>query len=151
MLNQEQIESVESRLLNIINSRNSTTEDVIKAVESLQEWYSMQAVLAEKEVLVEDEDEETFTDATEGSIISTVDKVLEGSEYKLFSPVQESSEGHYVATLCGGDNGSGNWPKYLNELVEILHKFDDLDYDAWVIDLDNDCLDDVHTVRIGFN
>ena len=109
MLNKEQIESVESRLLNIINSSNSITEDVIKAAESLQEWYSMQAVLEEKGVLVEDE--ETFTDATEGSIISTVDKVLEGSEYKLFSPVQESSDGHYVAILCGGDNGSGNWPK----------------------------------------
>ena len=59
---------------------------------------------------------------------------------------------HYIVELYGGDNGSGDWKKYFGILEKI---FDKSKYqqtqieNIWLIELVNDCLDDVHTAYVG--
>ena len=68
---------------------------------------------------------------------------------KIHDPIQKSSEGHYVVTLFGGNNGQCNWPGYLMQLINVINAFSEVGYHAWIVDIINDCPDDVHTVRIG--
>ena len=54
-----------------------------------------------------------------------------------------------IACISGGKNGNGVWSEYfegLRKTFEVLNEeFDDI----WVIQLDNDVLDDIHYVYIG--
>ena len=54
---------------------------------------------------------------------------------------------HYIAYIYGGENGPGNWKDYSNWLSELFSNLDG----AILIDLTNDCPDDVWTLRISFN
>lgn len=56
---------------------------------------------------------------------------------------------YYIATIFGGDNGPANWPKYLNQFKKLVNGLKKKFKMIWVIDLENDCLDDVYTLRIG--
>ena len=69
-------------------------------------------------------------------------------------------DGHLIATMYGGANGGGlrgkesNWTFYLSLVRKFLGTI--LDYnngkfckDVWLIDWDNDCCDDVWTLRLG--
>ena len=53
---------------------------------------------------------------------------------------------HYIAFVSGGNNGSSNWRAYFQSLMMIIEECKD----AWIIELDNDCCDDVHYALIGF-
>lgn len=60
--------------------------------------------------------------------------------------VFKAEGGYYIAYIHGGDNGPGSWvyyTEYLNELMKSVP-------DSWVIDLVNDCPDDVWTLRLGY-
>ena len=54
---------------------------------------------------------------------------------------------HYIAYIYGGEHGPGNWKNYSEFLKDLFANLDD----AWVIDLSNDCADDVWTLRLGFD
>lgn len=56
----------------------------------------------------------------------------------------EDKGNHVIITIYGGFNGRGDWSLYLLQITRIIQALD-----AWVIDLINDCLDDVWTLRIG--
>jgi hypothetical protein len=56
---------------------------------------------------------------------------------------------YYIATIFGGDNGSGNWKKYLNEVKKLVNELSKKFSDVWIVDWWNDCLDDVYTLRVG--
>lgn len=60
--------------------------------------------------------------------------------------VEKQKEGHYIATIYGGLNGPGSWEVYLRQICMIVDSLSS----SWVIDLINDCLDDVWTLRLGF-
>ena len=62
------------------------------------------------------------------------------------SPI--SGESHYVIALTGGNNGSPDWVHYLNEL-SIFFVYANEHHKAWLIELKNDCPDDVFYVYIG--
>ena len=53
---------------------------------------------------------------------------------------------HYIAFISGGNNGHSNWRAYFESLMMILEECKH----AWIIDIDNDCCDDVHYALIGF-
>jgi len=59
-------------------------------------------------------------------------------------------EGHYVALICGGNNGDGTWSVYLDQISSIIYSLEEQGYKAWLIRLDNDCPDDVWYAYIGF-
>lgn len=60
--------------------------------------------------------------------------------------VEQQPEGHYIATIYGGLNGCGSWDLYIRQIGMIIDSLQG----SWVIDLNNDCLDDVWTLRLGF-
>ena len=53
---------------------------------------------------------------------------------------------HYIAFICGGNNGSSDWATYFKSLTTIVNSLKD----AWLIEIKNDCCDDVHYALIGF-
>lgn len=52
-------------------------------------------------------------------------------------------------TLCGGLNGSGEWNNYFNDLARIFEELKEKGFDVWVINLENDCLDDIFYCKTG--
>lgn len=60
--------------------------------------------------------------------------------------VEKQPEGHYIATIYGGLNGPGSWEVYIRQICMIVDSLSG----SWVIDLINDCLDDIWTLRLGF-
>ena len=54
-------------------------------------------------------------------------------------------DSHYVLTINGGLNGSGNWKMYLTQLQSIVEAFEE----AYIIDLSYDCLDDIWYLTLG--
>lgn len=60
--------------------------------------------------------------------------------------VEQQAEDHYIVTIYGGLNGCGSWSFYIKQIEIIINTLQD----SWVINLDNDCLDDVWTLQLGF-
>ena len=52
-------------------------------------------------------------------------------------------------TLRGGLNGNGKWSNYLTGIKTVFDTLSDNGFDVWVIDIENDCLDDIFYVKIG--
>ena len=60
--------------------------------------------------------------------------------------VSVSDGDHYIAFVSGGNNGWSNWEAYFQSLTMIVKECKD----AWLIEIKNDCCDDVHYALIGF-
>lgn len=85
------------------------------------------------------------------TIASAVDKAKAkyGKRNRLLSldgVVSVRDGDHYIAFISGGNNGHSNWRAYFESLMMILEECKD----AWIIELDNDCCDDVHYALVGF-
>lgn len=53
---------------------------------------------------------------------------------------------HVVITIYGGENGPGRWQNYLGQIDIIVRAFDG----SWVVDIQNDCPDDLWALRLGW-
>ena len=53
---------------------------------------------------------------------------------------------HYIAFICGGNNGCSDWATYFKCLTTIVNSVKK----GWLIEIKNDCCDDVHYALIGF-
>lgn len=53
--------------------------------------------------------------------------------------------GIVILYICGGLNGRGTWSNYLDQIKTIITHFN-----GWVIKLENDVLDDVWYLQIGY-
>ena len=74
-------------------------------------------------------------------------------QFNDFVKLHDRTEYHapyVVAEFYGGLNGSGNWFKYMKDITTM---FDILqsEYNCWLVNLENDCLDDVFTLKIGIS
>lgn len=69
-------------------------------------------------------------------------------KYKLLEI--SSVNGHDIAQIVGGNNGYHDWVKYFKDLRDIIHVLGQAGFDAWLIQLDNDPLCDIHYAYIGF-
>ena len=58
------------------------------------------------------------------------------------------NERYFVARIYGGLNGAGNWQTYLEDINKLLKDIEK-NYHCWVLQILNDCLDDVWTLEIG--
>ena len=54
-----------------------------------------------------------------------------------------------VLKFYGGLNGCGNWTNYFNDLGRLISYLESKDIHLWLIQIDNDCLDDVFTAYFG--
>ena len=57
-------------------------------------------------------------------------------------------ERYVVARIYGGLNGSGKWETYLEDINKLLKDIEKK-YHTWVVQILNDCCDDVWTLEIG--
>ena len=99
---------------------------------------------------------ETWTEIPNGDIVTRVTRCLEGCEWSgLQLDFVAKVEGfeHKVIHLWGGRNGSGEWNKYLVDMLSFINKLKDESIgqfkNAYVISLKNDCADDVFSLYIG--
>lgn len=81
--------------------------------------------------------------------------------YKIENEAIKSgrSKPYFIATIYGGLNGCGKWADYCNALSALFSeggyakydpkKCEGMNYHNWMIELKNDCLDDVWTAVIG--
>ena len=60
--------------------------------------------------------------------------------------VKQQTEGHYIVTIYGGLNGGGSWNLYIRQIGMIIDSLQG----SWVIEIHNDCLDDLWTLQLGF-
>lgn len=58
------------------------------------------------------------------------------------------NERYCVARIYGGLNGTGKWEEYLEDINKLLKDIKK-NYHTWVLQILNDCLDDVWTLEIG--
>lgn len=71
---------------------------------------------------------------------------------KLSSVHQVEDGGHFIITIFGGCNGGGDNKKlvlYLAAVKKLVKRLVEKFGHVWLIDWDNDCLDDVWTLRLG--
>lgn len=58
------------------------------------------------------------------------------------------NERYCIARIYGGLNGTGKWEEYLEDINKLLKDIKKT-YHTWVLQILNDCLDDVWTLEIG--
>ena len=85
------------------------------------------------------EKDETYNDVKK--IISENNSDI---ELRAMCMVKEGS--HYVCSVYGGLNGGGKWINYLSDLKTIFEKLGH----AWLIEIENDCLDDLWSATFCF-
>lgn len=82
--------------------------------------------------------------------IAKVKEDAENNRLLSLDGVTDCNNGnHYIAYVSGGANGSGDWVDYFETfkgIIKGLNKFGE----AWLIELNNNCCDDVHYALIGF-
>lgn len=84
---------------------------------------------------------ETWIKSEEGEKI--IQRLLKGT-LKITEIAKVEGEDYYIAKLRGGKNGGGVWNDYLKEILETFKNVH-----WWMIELKNDCLDDVFDMTIG--
>lgn len=70
-------------------------------------------------------------------------------ELEAKSYYDNSIDNWYIAAIFGGANGPGKWENYLQQIRKLVLELKKKFKDVWLVDLENDCLDDVYTLRIG--
>ena len=64
-------------------------------------------------------------------------------------PFYKDQYGTMVVDLSGGWNGNGTWDTYFGALKELIERLAKKEVDAWLIQMENDCPDDMFTASIG--
>lgn len=60
-------------------------------------------------------------------------------------------DNYAIISFHGGKNGCGDWDDYIKDISNLILALDEYFSDVWLIDLINDCPDDVFDLRIGVN
>ncbi|WQJ53377.1 MAG: hypothetical protein [Wendovervirus sonii] len=79
-----------------------------------------------------------------------ITKINKKFQVEVLSVVEVNDGEYYLGFYAGGLNGGGpsnKWCLYLDEMKKILGSFEH----SWIIDLVNDCCDDIWYLTIGFN
>lgn len=90
------------------------------------------------------------TDKTD-AVFTTVKPLIPATSYSNLS-LQECFEDEYetiTIAVAGGLNGQGDWSGYLLDLSKLLAVLDNTFEHAYVIFIDNDCVDDVFIAHIA--
>lgn len=99
-------------------------------------------------------------DKTDKELSQEQKDLVKDCEYIVSSVKTEKSEiGVYtsyidkydtlVIILAGGLNGPGKWKDYFEDLTTVQTELNKNGIDAWMIDAENDCPDDVFDFRFG--
>ena len=139
------------RFLKVLPSRTSCNRIFKRIVaEAKRIWSSPSYIVTNvlngtKQELVA---KETKAYRTIASAVKKTKKIF-GDKNRLLSldgVVSVSDGDHYIAFVSGGNNGRSNWEDYFRSLAMIVKECKD----AWLIEIKNDCCDDVHYALVGF-
>lgn len=72
-----------------------------------------------------------------------------GKVYLAEYDFEGTPKNHYVMVLFGGLNGPGKWHNYFETFIKAFDAFDEKCGNCWLIELTNDCADDVYTAYVG--
>lgn len=117
-------------------------------------WYKI-AKANEGESIKNDSTSEKWIKLGENSKISQIaEKAIPSNDMRVsfdgaVKVTDEKNNVSYLAIYAGGMNGGkliDKWGKYLDCIKDILKNFDD----SWLVDLNNDCCDDVWYLTVGF-
>lgn len=84
-------------------------------------------------------------------VFETLRPIVPATTYSNLK-LEECFEDEYntiTAVIYGGLNGKGSWSGYLIDLANLLAVLEKEFEDAYIIYIDNDCVDDVFTAHIG--
>lgn len=78
-----------------------------------------------------------------------VNTALRNSGYTLLDSKAVKGSDHYIIEISGGNNGNPQWARYFSVLEDIVSDLNERGWKVWLIELINDCPDDVHTAYFG--
>ena len=103
--------------------------------------------------LIEEFGEESFVSEETSKIKNKLENILNEINNYTLTAIRKieysDDDNHYIVQLDGGDNRNGEWSTYLYNLYHLISEFSKEFRKVWVIRIDNDCCDDVHTVFLG--
>ena len=90
---------------------------------------------------------------TENTFKNICTNVLSENNSKISLLKIVAMDNHTIITYSGGNNsGNSDWYTYLEDINIVFSRLENLLNDKiWLIDLVNDCSDDVFYLRIGTN
>lgn len=74
----------------------------------------------------------------------------DNTSHLQFNQLIHVGDNYVVAEFYGGLNGSGKWDNYLRDITSLFDEIQ-FNYKCWLVDLHNDCLDDVFYLKIGIS
>lgn len=86
-------------------------------------------------------------------LVDGIDKIIDSLRNEKTSNIRLTDSridkyGTKTISLSGGLNGWGEWDKYFKDLSKIVKKVNE-EYRMWLIEMDNDCLDDLFYGTFG--
>jgi len=84
------------------------------------------------------------------NLLTLAEKVkTKKDKLSLFDVVEFNKRDQYlVVRFFGGLNGPGKWTEYMPQITKLINEISK-EYHCWLVQLVNDCLDDVFTLDIG--
>lgn len=173
MLNKSQIETIETRLMGIITNPDSWVDDIKEAIRSLGYVQKLQQLIKPAEPCCKEEEKcaENYRSCAVPDVVVAAMKDVPDLDYeepkRCFVDIEKdrikpltlldckksvylSTGDTYILSLSvGNNNGNGAWRGYLLQLISLLSYFHTHAYDAWIISIKNDCLDDTFYCEIG--
>lgn len=81
---------------------------------------------------------------------NVIDSISEYSRLRVDERLTKSSKySGDVLVICGGRNGNGEWEDYFRDLGRFVEEYRRNIRDIWLIELENDVLDDVFYATFG--
>jgi hypothetical protein len=84
------------------------------------------------------------------NLLTLAEKVkTKKDKLSLFDVVEFNKRDQYlVVRFFGGLNGPGKWTEYMPPITKLINEISK-EYHCWLVQLVNDCIDDVFTLDIG--
>lgn len=84
------------------------------------------------------------------NLLTLAEKVkTKKDKLSLFDVVEFNKRDQYlVVRFFGGLNGPGKWTEYMPQITKLINEISK-EYHCWLVQLVNDCIDDVFTLDIG--
>ena len=84
------------------------------------------------------------------NLLTLAEKVkTKKDKLSLFDVVEFNKRDQYlVVRFFGGLNGPGKWTEYMSQITKLINEISK-EYHCWLVQLVNDCIDDVFTLDIG--
>lgn len=108
---------------------------------------------------------ETWKKITDDEFVKFVESCLEDMKDNNFSldyiakvvkdeigdnlPNEYQPKDRYIIHVYGGKNGSGKWTEYLKDIYLIFDRLNQKFKKVYLVDISNDCADDVFDMRIA--